>query len=53
MKGFKSAAQAQRFVTVQGVVLNLFRVGRHLVRPANHRILRERALGVWSQVTCA
>jgi len=53
MRRFKSAAHAERFVTVQGVVLNLFRVGRHLLRPANHRILRTRAFGVWSQVTCA
>jgi len=53
MRRFKSAGQAQRFISVQGVVLNLFRVGRHLLRPANHRLLRARAFGVWSQVTCA
>ena len=53
MRRFKSAAHAERFVTVQGVVLNLFRVGRHLLRPANHQILRTRAFGVWSRVTCA
>jgi putative transposase len=53
MRRFKSAAQAQRFLSVQGVVLNLFRVGRHLLRPANHRILRARSFGAWSQVTCA
>ena len=53
MRRFKSAGQAQCFISVQGVVLNLFRVGRHLLRPSNHRILRERAFGVWSQVTCA
>ncbi len=53
MRRFKSAAQAQRFLSVQGVVLNLFRVGRHLLRPANHRVLRERSFGAWSQVTCA
>ncbi len=52
MRRFKSAGHAQRFISVQGVVLNLFRVGRHLLRPANHRLLRERAFGVWSQVTC-
>jgi putative transposase len=53
MRTFKSAGQAQHFISVQGVVLNLFRAGRHLLRPANHRILRARAFGVWSQVTCA
>ncbi len=53
MRRFKSAAQAQRFLSAHGVILNLFRVGRHLVRPANHRILRARAFFVWSEVTCA
>ncbi len=53
MRRFKSAGQAQRFLSVHGVILNLFRVGRHLVRPANHRILRARSFLVWSEVTCA
>jgi putative transposase len=43
MRRFKSAAQAQRFLSVHGVILNLFRVGRHLLRPANYLILRERS----------
>ncbi|MGB5295755.1 MAG: IS6 family transposase [Thermoanaerobaculia bacterium] len=53
MRRFKSVAQAQRFLSVQGVILNLFRVGRHLLRPANHRMLRARSFLVWSEVTCA
>ncbi len=53
MRRFKSAAQAQRFLSVHGVILNLFRVGRHLLRPANHRILRARSFLDWSGVTCA
>ncbi len=53
MRGFKSAGQAQRFLSVHGVVQNLFRVGRHLVSSANHRMLRERSLRAWRQVTCA
>ncbi len=53
MRRFKSAAQVQRFLSVHGVILNLFRVGRHLVRPANHRILRAHSSLVWSEVTCA
>ena len=53
MRRFKSAGQAQRFLSVHGVILNLFRVGRHLLRPANHRILRARSFLVWSEVTCA
>ncbi len=32
MRRFTSAAHAQRFLSVHGVVLNLFRVGRHLLR---------------------
>ena len=51
MRRFKSPGQAQRFLSVQGVVLNLFRVGRHLVSSANHRTLRDRSFGIWRQVT--
>jgi len=53
MRGFKSAGQAQRFLSVHGIVQNLFRVGRHLVSSANHRRLRDRSFGVWWKVTCA
>ena len=53
MRRFKSAAQAQRFLSVHGVILNLFRVGRHLLRLANHRMLRARSFVAWSEVTCA
>ena len=53
IRRFKSAGQAQRFLAVHGVILNLFRVGRHLLRPANHRMLRARSFLVWSEVTCA
>jgi putative transposase len=53
MRGFKSVAQAQRFWSVHGVIENLFRVGRHLLQSANHRILRAHSLLVWHEVTCA
>ena len=53
MRGFKSAAQAQRFLSVQGVVLNLFRLGRHRLRSAKYRTLRGRAFAVWTEVTAA
>ena len=52
MRRFTSAAHAQRFLLVHGVVLNLFRVGRHLLRAVHHRLLRTRAFGVWREVTC-
>ncbi len=50
MQRFKSAAQAQRFLVVHGLIQNLFRVGRHLLRAANHRLFRERAFLVWNAV---
>ncbi len=53
MRRFKSVAHAQRFLSVHGLVRNLFRVGRHLLRAAHHRLLRTRSLGVWDAVTCA
>ena len=48
MRRFKSAAHVQRFASVQGVVRNLFRVGRHLLRSTHHRLLL-----AWDAVTCA
>ena len=52
MRRFKSTSHAERFLSVHGVVLNLFRVGRHLLRAVHHRLLRTRAFGVWREVTC-
>ena len=53
MRRFKSAAQLQRFASVHGIVQNLFRVGRRLLRSAHHRLLRTRAFVEWDAVTCA
>ena len=53
MRRFKSAGQLQRFASVHGVVQNLFRVGRHLLRGAHHRLLRSPAFTEWDRVTCA
>ena len=53
MRRFKSMAQTQRFHSVHGSIQNLFRVGRHHVKAAHHRLLRERAFRVWNEVTCA
>ena len=39
--------------SVHGIVQNLFRVGRHLLRSAHHRLLRTRAFVEWDAVTCA
>ena len=53
MRRFKSTAQLQRFAAVHGIVQNLFRVGRHLLRSVHHRLLRTRAFVEWDAVTCA
>ena len=53
MRRFKSPRQAQRFLSIHGVVQNLFRVGRHLLRSRNHRLLRSRSFEVWRKVTGA
>ena len=52
-RSFKSAAQLQRFASVHGIVQNLFRVGRHILRSAHHRLLRTRAFVEWDAATCA
>ncbi len=44
---------AQRFLSVHGLVQNLFRVGRHLLRAGHYRVLRMRSFVVWDAVTCA
>lgn len=53
MRGFGSPGHAQRFLSVHGQVHNLFRVGRHLLRADNYRLLRTRAFVTWQEVTCA
>ena len=53
MRKFKSPAQTQRFLSVHGVVLNLFRVGRHRLKSAQHRMLGARSSATWEAVTIA
>lgn len=53
MRRFKTAGQAQRFLTVRCAVGNLFRLGRHLFRATHYREFRSRAFSKWQQVTCA
>ncbi len=53
MRRFKSVGHAQHFLSVHGLVQNLFRTGRHVLRAVHHRLLRARAFGVWHEVTCA
>ena len=48
MRRFKSAAQAQRFLTVHAAVYNLFNLGRHLIGAAHYKKLRIDAFGQWT-----
>jgi putative transposase len=52
MRRFKSAGQAQRFLSAHGPINNLFRCGRHLMRAAHYRLFRDRAFEQWREVTC-
>ena len=53
LRRFTSAALLQRFAQVHGVVQNLFRVGRHLLGSAHHRLLPTEAFLARNAVTCA
>ncbi|MEO8051332.1 MAG: DDE-type integrase/transposase/recombinase, partial [Acidobacteriota bacterium] len=53
IRRFKSAGQAQRFLALHGVVQNLFRVGRHLLKSTNYRLLRSRSFATLRTATAA
>jgi putative transposase len=53
MRGFKSAGQAQRFLSVHSIIRNLFNLGRHQLSSADYRLLRERSFKEWSAATAA
>jgi putative transposase len=52
MRKFKSQGQAQRFLSCHGVVNNLFRLGRHLMKASNYRLFRDRSFVEWITVSC-
>ena len=52
MRKFKSQGHAQRFLACHGVVNNLFRLGRHLMKASNYRIFRDRVFVEWAWVSC-
>jgi putative transposase len=52
MRRFKSHEHAQRFLSVHGLIQNLFRVGRHHLKAVHYRLLRERAFSDWRDVAC-
>src|SRR5258707_7290139 len=47
MRGFKSAGQAQRFLSAFGIIASYFRPGHHLYRAAGYRELRNSRFSVW------
>jgi putative transposase len=53
MRRFKSMKHAQRFLSVHGVVNNLFRLGRHLLRACHYRMFRTKAFCEWQRATLA
>jgi putative transposase len=53
MRGFKSAGQAQRFLSVHAPINNLFRPRRHQMTAADYRAARQQAFETWQQATYA
>jgi len=51
MKRFKSAGQAQRFLSAHDGINNLFLLRRHQAPAAPYRAARTRAFQVWTEVT--
>lgn len=51
MRGFKSPAHAQQFLSVHAVINNLFRRDRHLMSARSYCELRGQAFAVWNVVT--
>jgi putative transposase len=51
MRGFKSAAQAQRFLSIFNEISNLFAFARHTVSATNFRVLLTRRLAAWRALT--
>ena len=49
---FKSARQAQRFLSTPSFIYGHFRPRRHLIAARQYRAIRARAFKVWQQETC-
>ena len=50
MRGFKSAAHAQRFLSIFGLVADLFGVGRHLLSARSYRAALSRRFIEWRSI---
>jgi putative transposase len=51
MKRFKSARQAQRFLSIHDPINNLFHVWRHRLTAATYRKAREATFEAWADIT--
>ena len=51
MRGFKSPGHAQRLLSAQGPINDLFRHDRHLTSAGAFRQLRQRAFREWNEIT--
>jgi putative transposase len=49
MRRFKSAGQAQRFLSAFGIITSHFRVGRHLYRASGYREVMKSRFALWEQ----
>jgi putative transposase len=49
---FKSQGQAQRFLSCHRGGNNLFRFGRHSMKPSHYRVFRDRAFVEWVRSSC-
>src|SRR2546430_12696500 len=50
MRRFKSAGQAQRFLSAFGIITSHFRLGRHLYRTRGYREVMRSRFAVWEEV---
>jgi putative transposase len=53
MQRFKSALQAQRFLSAHSFIYGHFRPRRHLMKAYSYRIMRALAFEVWQEEICA
>jgi putative transposase len=51
MKNFKSAGQAQRFLSTHDPINNLFHLRRDHITAAEHRAARTRAFELWAEIS--
>jgi len=53
MRRFKSAGQAQRFLSAFGIIASHFRVGRHLYSARGYRDVMKSRFAAWEEVVVA